>query len=228
MINKAVIFAGAVGGVAPNFLRLIVNYSSPSPQRIMPDGQIGYWLAVVGFGLLGALVVWIFQEAELKRAFYVGIGLPSLLQVTTLTWAQSPHQYTVAPPPAGVETSISLISSAYAQEGPPAEVSAPGRKLKLTGATNAPQLSVSFYGADEKWIPPTTPATQEVAVPPTAAKFAIQVGRSISPSYPIPATPGAVINAKVKISPKAGSGFLQGVGLGKAYDITVQVAPTTR
>jgi len=60
--------------------------------------------------------------------------------------------------------------------------------------------------------------------PPTAAKFAIQVGQSTSPSYTIPATPNAIINARVKIGEKAGSGFLYVIGLTKAgqYEITVQ------
>ncbi len=59
--------------------------------------------------------------------------------------------------------------------------------------------------------------------PPTAAKFAIQVGQSTSPSYTIPG-PNAVINARVKIGEKAESGFLQDIGLAKAgqYEITVQ------
>jgi hypothetical protein len=222
MINKAAIFAGAVGGVAPNFFRLIVNYSSPSPQPII-GAPIGYCLAIAGFAGLGALVAWIYQETDLKRAFYVGIGLPSLLQVTTLQLAQSPTQHGVAPPLAGTQASISLVSSAYAQEPSPAGPSAIGRKLDLSGDTNTPQCAVSFYGTDGKWIS-TKPAGQGVDVPPTAAKFAIQVGQSISPSYTIPATPNAVINARVKISEKAGSGFLQGIGLAKAgqYDITVQ------
>ncbi|SRR6266496_93175 len=227
MTNKASIFAGAVGGVAPNFVRLIVNYSSSSPQRMIPDQRIGYCLAVMGLAVLGAIVVWIFQETDLKRAFYVGIGLPSLLQVTTLQLAQSPMSHDVAPPPAGARASISLISSAYAQEIPPAQLSLSSRKLILTGDTNTAQCAVSFYATDDKLIS-TKPATQEVEVPEKAAKFAIQVGRSISPSYAIPATRDSLINAKVTITEKAGSGFLQGIGLAKAYDVTVQVAPTTR
>ena len=55
MINKPAIFGGAVGGVAPSFLRLIVNYSSASPQPIA--APIGYCLAMAGFAVLGAVVV---------------------------------------------------------------------------------------------------------------------------------------------------------------------------
>jgi hypothetical protein len=219
MINKAAIFAGAVGGVAPNLLRLVVHYSSPSPQSIIINAP--YFLALAGLAVLGGVVVWIFQETDLKRAFYVGIGLPSLLQVVNLQSQLSPNPHDVAPPPPGTHASISLVSSAYAQTSSPTAVSAIGRKLNLTGDTNAPQTAVLFYGEDNKWIS-TKPVGRGVEVPQAAAKFAIQVGRSISPSYAIPATPNGEINATVKINERAISGFLQGIGLAKAYEITVQ------
>jgi len=160
---------------------------------------------------------------DLKRAFFVGIGLPSLLQVGTLQSAQSPIPHGVAPPLAGAQASISLVSSAYAQEPSPTGASATGRKLNLTTDTNTPHCAVSFYGTDNQWLS-SKPVGQGIDVPSTAAKFAIQVGQSISPSYAIPAAPNAVINAKVKISGKVAGGFLQGIGLATAgrYDITVQ------
>ena len=175
MINKAAILAGAVGGLAPNFLRLIVHYTSTSPEpiKIAP-----YCVALAGLAVLGGVVVWIFQETDLKRAFYVGIGLPSLLQVVNLQSQLSPNSHDVAPPPPGTNASISLISSAYAQTPPPTGGSAIGRKLNLTGATSAPQATVLFYGEDNKWVA-TKPMGQGVEVPQAAAKFAIQVGQSI-------------------------------------------------
>jgi len=65
MSNKAAILAGALGGVGPNLVRLIVNYSSQHPQP-MSDRPVFYFLAMVGFAVLGALVVWAFQEPNLK------------------------------------------------------------------------------------------------------------------------------------------------------------------
>ena len=71
----------------------------------------------------------------------------------------------------------------------------------------------------------TTPASQTVDVPNTATKFALQLGESTSPSYPLPATASAVTKAEVKIHEKTASGFLQGVGLAKGgrYEIEVHI-----
>jgi hypothetical protein len=221
MSNKAAIFAGALGGVAPNLVRLFVNYSSPSPQHII-NQPVVYSFAMVGFAVLGALVVWAFQETNLKQALFLGIGLPSLFQIGSLQSAAPLTPPAMAP---GTHASISLISSAYAQPPPPSP-SAPAvnRTLNLTADKNIP-YTVAFYGKDNALIsssPVTNPGA--VAVPPAAVKFALQVGASTSNSYELP-TSVAVIKADVKIDEKPTSGFIQGLGLAKApqYDISVRV-----
>jgi hypothetical protein len=230
MNNKGAIFAGAVGGVGPNVLRLIVNYSSPSPQHIITQ-PTQYFLSMLGFAVLGALVVWVFQETDLKRALYIGVGLPSLLQVGTLQLAPSSKTPEMAPPLASAQASFSLISTAYAQvPTPPAPFSLPGRRLNLIGDKNARPYTVLFYGSDNtlrSTQPVTNPASQTVDVPETADKFAIQIGESISPSYELPKTSNATKNVEVQINEKTGSGFLQGVGLAKGvqYEITAKVEP---
>jgi hypothetical protein len=224
MSNKAAIFAGGLGGVAPNLLRLIVNYSSPSPQHII-NQPISYLLAMVGFAVLGALVVWVFQETNLKQALFLGIGLPSLFQIGSLQSAPSSTLPTSAPPLAGTQASISLVSSAYAQPPPSPSVSVADRTLNLAADKNIP-YTVAFYRMNNSLIsssPVTNPGS--VAVPPDAVKFALQVGGSTSNSYELPKTSAAVIKADVKINEKPTSGFIQGLGLAKApqYDITVRV-----
>ena len=221
MSNKAAIFAGGLGGVAPNLVRLIVNYSSPSPQHIISQ-PVSYFLAMVGFAVLGALVVWVFQETNLKQALFLGIGLPSLFQIGSLQSAPSLTPPTMAP---GTQASISLVSSAYAQPPPNPSVSAADRTLNLTADKNIP-YTVAFYRSNNSLIS-SLPATNSgsVAVPPDAVKFALQVGESTSDSYELPKTSGAVIKADVKINEKPTSGFLQGLGLARApqYDITARV-----
>jgi hypothetical protein len=219
--NKRAIFAGALGGVAPNLLRLILNYSSPNPQHII-NQPVQYSLAMMGFAILGGLVVWVFEETNLKQALFLGIGLPSLFQIGSLQSAPS-----LAPPPIapGTQASISLLSSAYAQPPPSSSVSVPGRTLDLTANKNIP-YTVAFYRADNSLTsssPVTNPAA--VAVPSDATKFALQVGASTSTSYGLPTTSAATIKADVTINEKPTSGFIQGLGLAKApqYDIAVRV-----
>jgi len=219
MSNKAAIFAGGLGGVAPNLVRLIVNYSSPSPQHIISQ-PVSYFLAMVGFAVLGALVVWVFQETNLKQALFLGIA--SLFQIGSLQSAPSLTPPSMAP---GTQASISLVSSAYAQPPPNPSASAADRTLNLTADKNI-RYTVAFYRLNNSLIsslPVTNPGS--VAVPPDAVKFALQVGESTSDSYELPKTSGAVIKADVKINEKPTSGFLQGLGLARApqYNITARV-----
>ncbi len=219
MSNKAAIFAGGLGGVAPNLVRLIVNYSSPSPQHIISQ-PVSYFLAMVGFAVLGALVVWVFQETNLKQALFLGIA--SLFQIGSLQSAPSLTPPSMAP---GTQASISLVSSAYAQPPPNPSASAADRTLNLTADKNI-RYTVAFYRLNNSLIsslPVTNPGS--VAVPPDAVKFALQVGESTSNSYELPRTSATVIKADVKINEKPTSGFLQGLGLAKApqYDISARV-----
>jgi hypothetical protein len=229
MTNKSAIFFGAFGGVAPNLVRVFVNYSSPNPQPITSQ-PVFYCVAMVGFAAVGALVAWAFKEKNLKRALFIGVGLPAMFQVGTLQSvpASSPLPPSSAPPMAGTELSFSLVSSAYAQPPPSPSASVPGRKLNFTGDPKNPPYTVAFYGPDNKLQSThevTNPASQSVDVPDAATKFALQVGESTSSSYELTKTASAVMKAEVKISEKASSGFLQGVGLakGKNYEITVRI-----
>jgi hypothetical protein len=221
MSNKAAIFAGGLGGVAPNLVRLIVNYSSPSPQHII-NQPVTYSLAMLGFAVLGGLVVWVFQETNLKQALFLGVGLPSLFQIGSLQSAPSLAPPTIAP---GTQASISLISSAYAQPPPSPSVSVADRTLNLTANKSVP-YTVAFYRMDRSLIS-SSPVTNRgsVAVPSDAVKFALQVGASTSNSYELPKTSAAMIKADVTITEKPTSGFIQGLGLAKApqYDITIRV-----
>lgn len=220
MSNKAALFAGALGGVAPNLFRLGVNYASTSPQQIQP---VPYFGAMLIFAVLGALVAWAFQEKNLRKALFLGIGLPSLFQATSL---QSIPPSTTPPSRApGTQASISLVSSAYAQPPSPPSPSAPTRTLNLSASRNI-AYTVAFYGMNNSLIS-SAPVTNSgsVPVPKDAAKFAVQVGGSTSTSYELPKTSAPVINADVKINEKPTAGFFQGLGLAKApqYDISVRV-----
>ena len=220
MSNKGPILAGALGGVAPNLVRLIVNYSSPNPQHII-NQPVLYFLAMVGFAALGGVVVWAFQETNLKQALFLGVSLPSLFQVGGLQGTPPSTPPLVAP--GTQQAAISLFSSAYAQAPPGPSVA--DRTLNLTVGTNI-AYTVAFYGQNNALIRPTTTLTSSgsVSVPPGAVKFAIQVAASTSTSYNLPTAPGAV-KARLEINEKPTSGFFQGLGLAKTpqYDISVQI-----
>jgi hypothetical protein len=222
MNNKGPILAGALGGVAPNLIRLIVNYSSPNPQHII-NQPVLYFLAMVGFAALGGVVAWAFQETNLKQALFLGVSLPSLFQIGALQGTAPSSPPLVAP--GTQQAAISLVSSAYAQAPPGPSPSVADRTLNLTVGTNI-AYTVAFYGQNNALIRPTTTLTgsESVSVPPGAVKFAIQVAESTSTSYNLPTTPGAV-KAQLRINEKPSSGFFQGLGLAKTpqYDISAQI-----
>jgi hypothetical protein len=228
MINKAAIFAGAVGGVAPNLVRLIVNYSSPTPQPITSQ-PVSYCMAMVGFAALGALVVWAFQETNLKQALFIGVGLPSLLQVATLQSSVGPEAKSPNAWPQR-QTSLSLVSSAYAQELPPQSNGpslVPGRKLTLIGDAQTPPYVVAFFDASGRLQSTqniTKPTIQIIDVPEAASKFGVQVGNSYSDQVTLSTSPNAVISVDVTLTAKSSSGFLQGLGFVKAGDYDIKLA----
>jgi len=70
MNNKAALFAGALGGVAPNLFRLGATYASTSPQKIQLIPNFG---AMLIFAVLGALVVWVFSGKQFKKKHYFSV-----------------------------------------------------------------------------------------------------------------------------------------------------------
>ena len=126
------------------------------------------------------------------------------------------------------EVAIGLnVSSAYAQAPPGSSAPIADRTLNLTADKNIP-YTVAFYGTNNRLIsssPVTNSASASVAVPPEAAKFALQVGESTSNSYDVAKTSGTVIKADVKINEKPTSGFIQALGLAKTpqYDVSIYV-----
>jgi hypothetical protein len=228
MIYKSAIFSGAVGGIIPNILRLAINLTSDPPKQTV-HGWSGYLIGVTLLALLGAVIAWIWQESDLKKALYLGIGLPSLIQVIGL---QSAQPGTSLPQiPSRPVTSISLISSAYGQTASPTEeeLVIPGRKLTTVSAgAAAPLQTIAFFNRDGRQIGTasiTSSTPTVVDVPDSATAFTIQIGESSSQATGLPDIPNATETAEVKIGAAKSSGFLQAFGFSGSnrYDIRVSL-----
>ena len=110
------ICAAAFGGTAPTLFGLAIDLTVVGKK--LPN--ISFLLGLFIFAVIGAAVALIWKEQDCKRAFYLGIGLPALLQVgansitDTAQNDMSARVYHTAPVIA--DSPLSLVSSAVAQE----------------------------------------------------------------------------------------------------------------
>ena len=84
-----------MGGIFPTLLRLGISLSQ---EQIKPrDVHLSLLLAMAIFAACGGFVAGIWGEADLKKVFYLGIGLPSFLTVMTSSASSGVvHAQTVA------------------------------------------------------------------------------------------------------------------------------------
>ncbi len=89
-----ILFAAAFGGISPNLLRLAVTLMGENPR--LPE--LTYLLGLSIFAMMGAVVAWIWEETDFKKAFYLGIGLPALIQMSAVEIRQASPTGFLEPP----------------------------------------------------------------------------------------------------------------------------------
>lgn len=80
------------GGISPNLLQIAIDLTGKKEVGYV---NTGYLIGLLLLAVLGAGVALIWGEKDLKRAYYLGLGLPSLIQVAIASATQKP-----VPPPA--------------------------------------------------------------------------------------------------------------------------------
>lgn len=216
------LIAGAIGGVFPNLIRVALDLTAQRPGPII-TGPVGYAIGLLVFMILGAGIAWIWQEKRLQKAFYLGIGLPALVQVVGLEKSSKTTD--------AVSPQFSLVTSAYAVE---IAVNNPvsGRRLAITPRSAEADFAVLFFDESGREISATKVPRSEpqvAGVPEAATSFAIRAGSSQSNREALPNTADATMNVVVEIAVRKGSGFLQALGFERsgAYDIRVMTGEPT-
>jgi hypothetical protein len=102
----AVILVGAFGGMAPCLLRIGTKLMSGWAPDV--TYALTYTVGLVIFGLIGAGVAAVWGETDLKKVAYLGIGLPSLLQLTAGDISSK----------VAVDLASGVVAPAYAQAAP--------------------------------------------------------------------------------------------------------------
>jgi len=84
--KAAIALTAGFGGISPNLLRIAIDLTEKKDVAYV---GIGYLIGLLLFAIMGAGVGLIWGETDFKRAYYLGIGLPSLMQVALATATQS-------------------------------------------------------------------------------------------------------------------------------------------
>ncbi|HVV73751.1 MAG TPA: hypothetical protein VHI52_19960 [Verrucomicrobiae bacterium] len=122
------LFAGFVGGLLTPMIHPIqeffVTYRYPS------DFTVAYWFFGMALGILGALMVWLFNETDARKALVFGLSLPAFLFgfgasiQNGASGDKSSHAPNTEVHPNGTVGLLDFFfSSAYAQEPSPSPAS---------------------------------------------------------------------------------------------------------
>jgi len=153
-----ILLVGALGGIFPTLLRLAIGLSQ---NQIEPkDVRISMLLAMVIFAVCGAIVAGIWGEVDLKKVFYLGIGLPSFLTVMTSSAS--------APPP-------SVQAQTTGQHVPQLSLSLPPNIV-----ASHPQIIFQMEHGTK-----SVPYQPTVQVPEGATSFSVHSSRGDSGMIPI-------------------------------------------
>jgi len=218
--TRALISAG-FGGITPTLLGLAISLTTNGSG--VPNGTadwMEYTWGLVLFAGLAAGVVFVWQETNLKRAFYLGIGVPALINTASSNISLGNSAEGQDNREAGL---FQIVSSAYAQEHE-TSLDIKGRKLKISTPEDTPEYTVEFLlqkgePDKEKGKPPET----ELNVPPNSTHFRIAVGNSTSEKVKLSQTSHSTTKIRVEISRRSLRGLYKALGVKKVpkYEIKV-------
>lgn len=80
--KSKILFAGGIGGA----FTMLFHTACRLIQNDEWSPHFGYCIGIAIFFMLGAFVAWIFDEKNLRKAFFLGLGLPAFL-----SFAQMPQ-----------------------------------------------------------------------------------------------------------------------------------------
>ena len=207
------ILIGAFGGISTNLFRLAVNWV----QGVSDIPEVTYWLGLILFAILGGIMVAIWKETDLKKAFYIGIGLPAIFQIGIgeINLDEQTSDF----------GSGFFVMEAYAETLPQ---NIEDRTLEIKVDNRIKSFTIEFSSPDstsrldKKTIPDDSLVS--LNIPSFATQMRIFVSNNSSNSMIIPDVTGMQIKAKLSFEEKSWTGFMQAIGIKKMnkYDIILQ------
>lgn len=229
MTWKTIFATGAFGGIAPILLQLAIDLTQ-GRKRVEAIG-LSILIGMAIYAVLGGGLSLIWKETDLKKVFYIGLGLPSLLTIASanITAPQQPSNPVSSP-------AISVPQQAPRQSSgsPSAEVHAHETSGEMTwrvyAQTNVPdrQLIVDFVSQSVPkevtqaplyiiFEPTGTNAPVQygqalVDVPQTATSFRVEGTMASSDSIDLPKTAGSTTRVRFKAENRSWYGLLYSLG----------------
>jgi hypothetical protein len=156
------IVAGFIGGVMTPMIQPLQEFLRS--HRFPSEFGLDYWLVGAALGVLGAVMVWLLKETDVKKAIALGLSLPAFF--TSLGGAV---QNTSAPVGTGTRaaaidrsngaaTASFFVTSAYAQPSPTPTATSSTRSLKVNLVTPAFACKLEMLDANGNVI-----ATRDVS-----------------------------------------------------------------
>ena len=158
---RRVVVAGFIGGLMTPMIHPLNEFLAHKPS----DFGAGYWFLGAGLGVLGAVLVWLLEETDVKKALALGLSLPaffmSLGGAVQNTGEQRPgttEESRSLGHPVGM---FSLPSTAYAQEPTStAPTAGPKRSVEISIDGQPFAYSVEILDAQGKVIGDTLNVTK--------------------------------------------------------------------
>jgi hypothetical protein len=208
MSDKLIIALSAgTGGIAPSLIHLAQGF-----LKINPDiPGFFYYVGIAIFFLLGALVAIFLSETEVKRAFFLGIGLPALI-------ATSQNQ--------GPVVTASLISSSYAQTLSQPFSAVPPAKLNFNPAGDCNNCEIWFTNAAGDVIAKqivNSAIVNMIQIPKGSIQFGVFDSTANIKYFPLPVNSSVTIELHRTYRPM--KDLLRGLGAYnlKSYDADIRI-----
>lgn len=224
-----VALAGGTGGASPALLRW-ANALVKTPEAPLEVG-LSFIVAILIFFVMGAVIVLVFAEDNLRKAFFLGVGLPALLNIQIGEQLNSEHAKLLYN--ADSLAGAFFTSSAFAQDakstkhwsdGAPTTsgVWIPGRRLEILDDQKK-RVSVEFVDETLRTIAivshSTKPRAEWIHVPENATSLRFKRHGKDSELYKLIAKPGVVNQYEVNTTERKKLTFWSAFGGSPRWEV---------
>lgn len=224
----ATAFSGGFGGVFPS-LFVLASVFTGTPELVSGGPWVlTYLLGLSLWALLGGSIALVFKEVNLKKAFFLGLGLPSLLQAHNNAVEKPPFQQKTG---SAVRVSSSIFASpAHAQEPPVPQTDVNEKILHLHFPQRGTNDRVVFFSENNAKLEiplPTSESSSEfsVKVPPFASSFVVRSGDTYSNPLNLGQLTGREPHVRVDIQDKPWNGFWFALGFTSVPLVDIKIQP---